>query len=238
VSAAGGQLSLRTGRPSGRARLRALRAGGWAAVVLLALIAIVAAITRFALLVSTSPAGSTTDPFGATYAKHGPTMLFHVVFGLAFMLLGPLQFVRRLRSAHPQVHRWCGRIYIVAGFVLGISALSIVLRFPIGGVNESTAITFAAAIFLFSLARAFVYIKRRDVVHHREWMIRAFALGLAISLDRIVLVLFLVFTGRPFSELFGVALWVSFSFMAVAGEIWINWTRPPRAVPAPVGSAG
>jgi hypothetical protein len=236
MTTAGDGLTLPSNadHPQHRGR-RVLQVSGWAVVVLLALIGFLAALNRLVLLLlaASSHVTPATGSVDATYARHAPTMLLHVTFGLLFMLLGPLQFVRRLRAAHPQVHRWCGRVYIVAGLVLGVSALSIVFRFPVGGLNESTAVVFAAAIFLFSLVRAYLYIRQRDVVHHREWMIRAFSLGLAISTDRIVLVLLLIFTMRPFGEVFGIATWISFSLTLLAGEVWVNLTRPATSVARP-----
>ena len=43
-------------------------------------------------------------------------------------------------------------------------------------VNQSAATTMFATFFLFALGRAFGHIRRRQALH-REWMIRAFAVG-------------------------------------------------------------
>jgi hypothetical protein len=58
-----------------------------------------------------------------------------------------------------------------------------VLRNPIGGVNEAAA-RFLAGLFLFRLGKAFWFIRRRNVVLHREWMIRAVAIALGVATTR------------------------------------------------------
>jgi len=67
------------------------------------------------------------------------------------------------------------------------------LRMPaIGGINQATATTLFATFFLFALCKAFWYIRQREVALHREWMIRAFAVGLAVATIRPSLECFLL----------------------------------------------
>jgi len=55
---------------------------------------------------------------------HYPILtLVHIVPGLLFMLLGPLQFSSTIRARHLRWHRWSGRVFVVCGVVIGISAL-------------------------------------------------------------------------------------------------------------------
>jgi len=60
----------------------------------------------------------------------------------------------------------------------------------IGGVNQAAATTLFALFFLFALANAWRHIRRREVVLHREWMIRAFSIGLAIATIRPIVGIF------------------------------------------------
>jgi hypothetical protein len=62
-------------------------------------------------------------------------------------------------------------------------------------------------------------IRRDDIVHHRQWMIRAFAIGIATT--RIWLQLFQA-TGLDFASSFGPAFCISFSLHALIAEPWLR----------------
>jgi hypothetical protein len=72
-----------------------------------------------------------------------------------------------------------GRVFVVCGIVIGISALVMSFGMPaVGGFNQAATTTLFASFFLFALCKAFWHIQRREIVLHREWMIRAFSVGL------------------------------------------------------------
>jgi uncharacterized membrane protein len=144
------------------------------------------------------------------------------------MVLGPLQFVRRLRSRRPGFHRWTGRVVIASGLIIGSTALVMSTRMAIGGVNETVATMLFAIVFLFALVKAFLSIRRGKVAQHREWMIRAFAIGLAVATVRPMVGVF--FATRSITHLtphdfFGTAFWLGFTMNSIVAEIWINYTR-------------
>jgi uncharacterized membrane protein YozB (DUF420 family) len=99
----------------------------------------------------------------------------------------------------------------------------------IGGVRQATATTVFAAFFLFALCKAFWHIRRREISLHREWMIRAFAIGLAVATIRPIIGIFFAtsrFSGLTPYQFFGTAFWIGFALHAIAAESWIRWTRP------------
>jgi hypothetical protein len=74
------------------------------------------------------------------FARHPILTMIHVVPGLLFMVLGPLQFSEFIRARHLQWHRWNGRFFIAAGFIIGISALLMSFTMQsIGGVKQAAA---------------------------------------------------------------------------------------------------
>lgn len=160
------------------------------------------------------------------YQRHAVLMLFHVAPAFVFMLLGPFQFITRLRSRHIRLHRWSGRVFVASGMLVGTSAVVMPFRFPlISGTSETVPILAFGCFFLFALAKAFLHIRRRQVALHREWMIRAFGIGLGIAADRPVDTAFFVFTRLPLREHFAIALWISLCTLALAAEAWIRYTR-------------
>src|SRR5262245_60287473 len=89
----------------------------WGVVILLALIGIGVVVRRTVVLVPVlingyTPPATTANPiaaqFGAlddVFARYPVLTLVHILPGLLFMVLGPLQFNRRLRRRHLEWHR-------------------------------------------------------------------------------------------------------------------------------------
>jgi hypothetical protein len=72
-------------------------------------------------------------------------------------------------------------------------------------------------------------IRQGKVAQHREWMIRAFAIGLAVATARPINGAF--FATRSITHLtphdfFGTAFWLAFTVHLIAAEVWINYARP------------
>jgi hypothetical protein len=63
------------------------------------------------------------------------------------------------------------------------------------------------------------------MVQHRRWMIRAFAIGVAVGTIRIWLALFLVTGLLDFPSAIGRAFWISLSLHALVAELWLR-ARP------------
>lgn len=145
------------------------------------------------------------------------------------MILGPLQFSQTIRARHLRWHRWSGRLFVVCALIIGISAL--VMSFTmqsIGGVNQAAATILFGTFFLFALGKAFLHIRRREVALHREWMMRAFAIGLAVATIRPIIGIFFAtsrFSGLTPYQFFGTAFWIGFVLQLMAAEAWIHATQ-------------
>jgi len=143
------------------------------------------------------------------------------------MVLGPLQLVGALRAKYPQVHRWSGRIFLTASAVVGITGLTMALGETIGGVDEKAAVILFGSFFLIALGKALWHALKREFAQHREWMIRGYAIGLAVGTFFAAAVM-RGHTPEP-KEFFGTAFWIGFTLQTIAAEIWINYTRPMTA---------
>ena len=49
----------------------------------------------------------------AVYLAHTTGIVTHIVGGMLALGLGPFQFLQRLRTKRPSVHRWLGRGYLL-----------------------------------------------------------------------------------------------------------------------------
>jgi uncharacterized membrane protein len=227
------RLTPQTTRPN-RALVRFL----WAVVIFLAFIGLAVATRRTIALLKpgalTSPRNPAAD-LDAHFTSERTLVLSHILPAMLFMILGPLQFVRGLRSRYPQLHRWSGRIFLAASAVVGISGLKLAFGKTVGGLDEKAAITLFGTFFLLSLAKALWHALRREFAQHREWMIRGYAIGLAVATIRPIMGTFFaaaLMSGhnpQP-AEFFGTAFWIGFTLQSIAAEIWINYTRPHQPI--------
>jgi Predicted membrane protein (DUF2306) len=217
-----------------------LRRALWSAVIFLALIGAAVAVRRMVHLVPIvvrgyHPPAVTSNPAAARFAAlddlfaHHPILtLVHIVPGLLFMMLGPFQFSSSRPLPPMAPLEWPHFCYLRCGdriFGTGDELWHAGYR----GGNQASATTRFATFFLFALCKAFRHIRRREVALHREWMIRAFAVGLAVATIRPIIGMFFAtsrFSGlRPY-EFFGIGFWIGFVLHLIAAEAWIHATLP------------
>ena len=223
-----------------------LRRAMWGAAVFLALIGVAVTVRRMVHLMPIvvrgyQPPAISSNPVAAQFAAlddlfaHYPILtLVHIVPGLLFMLLGPLQFSSTLRARHIKWHRLGGRIFVICGMVIGVSALVMSFAMPaIGGINQAAATALFATFFLLALGKAFWHIWRREVALHREWMIRAYSVGLAVATIRPIIGVFFAtsrLSGLTPHEFFGIAFWIGFVAHLIVAEAWIHASLPSQTV--------
>ena len=202
----------------------------WRAVfVLLAVyIAIVSVLRYFTSLEAPPP------PIAANAFAH-PFMALHVAGSVIALLVGPLQFVRRIRARWPAFHRATGRIYILAcavgapsGFVLALGTTS----GPIAG---------GGFAMLAVLSAAFTWLGYRAAVDrrfgdHREWMLRSYALtAAAITLRLMIPAAFVL--ELEFVPAYRVIAWLSWTTNLALIEYHIRRSRGATATYARFANA-
>jgi len=181
-------------------------------------------LTMEGLIPLVTPRGGA--PFDAGFGQHPVMTFLHILPGALFMILGPMQFMPGVRNRNNYFHRRSLRAFLICAYIVGCSALIMpFVMLPIGGVNEAAGSIFFAVFFLVSLSKACWYMVRKNLARHREWMIRAFAIGLAIATIRPIIGLFFTFSGLPPQVFFGTAFWIGFTLHLITAEIWINYTR-------------
>ena len=108
---------------------------------------------------------------------------------------------------------------------------------PFGGLLKVSATIVFGGYFVTALVSAFVAIKGGDVIQHRRWMIRAFAIGLAVGTIRIWTSVFQGFGLMSFENGFGVAFWLSFLRHALAVEAYLSKRSSAHGVAEPALTA-
>ena len=163
------------------------------------------------------------------FTVHRRAVLLHVVPGALYLLLAPLQFVPAIRRRNPAVHRWNGRILLVLALLSIVPGLYFGLLLPFGGWGETIVVALFGGLFITSLVKGFIAIRRKRTAIHREWMLRAFSVGIGISTVRLVsgpLDMWLTRYGVSTPTIFVLSLWIGFGLTTLVGELWIRATRP------------
>jgi len=122
----------------------------------------------------------------------------HSLAGVLFGVLGPLQFVRALRLRFGTLHRLAGRVFVLAGVGLALSGLALLLRVE----SIATELLDAArGVFGLALISALVLgvaaARTHDMLRHRTWMIRAYAIGMGQGTVALVIFPIYLITGEP-----------------------------------------
>jgi hypothetical protein len=81
------------------------------------------------------------------------------------------------------------------------------------------------SLFLFSLARAYGYMRQGEPLLKRHWMTRAVGVLLGIATTRPVMGVFFAtsrWTHLEPRQFFGIAFWIGFSINTIAVELWLH----------------
>ncbi|MGI5182624.1 DUF2306 domain-containing protein [Dactylosporangium sp. CA-152071] len=133
---------------------------------------------------------------GVSGTVHYATLVAHIFTAAVALILGPLQFMARVR-ARPRVHRTIGRVYLLAG-VLPAAVTAVPVALWSGRPVTQVGLTVAAVLWLITGGLAYRAARRRDFTAHREWMLRNYALTFLAVTAR-VLVPLLLLIRLPFS---------------------------------------
>ncbi len=188
------------------------RWGAWGLMTLLA-----TAIGGYAFALFADPARR--PPFFAD-SPVPVAVVLHFVFGGLALILGPWQFLTGRHARRSAWHRWTGRAY-VASCLLGIGAGFVLAPFAQTGPVARLGFTLLAVLTLGTTLRALERARRRDIVAHRRWMVRSYALILAAVTLRFQLPLSAI-AGVPFSQSYSVIAWACWVPNLLVAEWWLR----------------
>jgi uncharacterized membrane protein len=165
----------------------------------------------------------------ARVAAHDPWIYLHIGGGVTALALGSFQFSRWLRRRYLKLHRWMGRIYLVAVGVGGVAAFRMALE-SFGGLATHYGFGMLALLWLFTTFMAYRRILQRKIQSHREWMIRSFALTFAAVTLRIWLPLFAGVLKMDFLQSYQTIAWLCWVPNIMIAEILLSRSRQSRTV--------
>ena len=126
--------------------------------------------------------GAEITPDNARFFASPLPVVLHIVGAGVYALLGAFQFVSRLWRRGTGWHRWVGRLLLVpGGLIVGLSGIWMTLFYPRpDGASDLLFVLrllFGSGMVL-SIVLGFIAIRRGNMIRHRAWMTRAYAIGL------------------------------------------------------------
>jgi hypothetical protein len=192
-----------------------LKVGFWICVV----IAVAVVLRRVAVLAHPTQGGqSPTAALDAVFASHAALTLAHILPAMAFVLLSPFVLSRRSSAV------WAERIFFPLGAWVGVTAYAMSTH-PVGGWVERSAVLLFNSLFLFSLVRAYIAMRRGEATEKMRWMLRSVGILLGIATTRPVMGVFFAtsrLTHLEPGQFFGIAFWIGFSINTIAVELWLR----------------
>lgn len=164
----------------------------------------------------------------------GGNLMFaaHVLLAGVLTLGGTIQLVPQLRRHALALHRWNGRVFMVAALLAAIGGLGLnILR----GIDEDgggwpSAIDFNGLLILIFATLGWIYARRGQIAAHRQWALRTFMVVSGVWFLRLGVSIWILGTatiyGQPQSvgDFFSVWTWGSFLFPLAVLQVYL-WSQ-------------
>jgi uncharacterized membrane protein len=105
----------------------------------------------------------------------------HTLGGVIALLAGAMQFSSRLRQRHLKFHRVLGRIYVVSVFIGALTGVALAAGRP-----GMPGTCMQAAAWIVCTTAAFITARNRQIVQHRQWMVRSYAVTFTFVSSRVL----------------------------------------------------
>ena len=141
----------------------------------------------------------------------------HTLSGVIALLAGPVQFSSRLRRRHLKFHRILGRIYVICVFVGAPTGIALAAGRP--GMPGTCV---QATAWIVCTTAALITARNRQIVRHRKWMVRSYAVTFTFVSSRVLNLwpLYWSHLGDTLSAV-GVIAFTLVSLLAV--DLGLNW---------------
>ncbi|HEV7348478.1 DUF2306 domain-containing protein [Telluribacter sp.] len=120
----------------------------------------------------------------------------HFAMGGIILILGSIQLIGSIRERWPVVHRWIGRVYVLASLLAAVGGLLfIALKGTIGGLVMDLGFGLYGVLMLVAAMATYRYARAGQLEKHRAWALRLYALAIGSWLYRMDYGFWFFFTG-------------------------------------------
>ncbi|UPM55309.1 DUF2306 domain-containing protein [Gottfriedia acidiceleris] len=163
-----------------------------------------------------------------------PALITHIFFAFIALIVGFLQFKKKVRSRNTRIHRMIGTIYYTSVFISGI--LSLIVIFYIENFSKVMSFLVLAILWIFTTIKGIHSAKKKNYIAHQIWMTRSFGITLVAVSGRVlvpfILLAYFLLNGldipggreRMVEEALNVNIWVGLLINLIITE-WIILKR-------------
>lgn len=146
----------------------------------------------------------------------------HAAGGVTFGLLGPFQFSWAMQHRFGRTHRIAGRIFVIAGLSLAVSSQRLIWHFPDAASWILLTARLAASLAVIgTLVLGVRAAMMRDIINHRAWMIRAYAIGMGAATISLIMFPIYLIRGAPLQGLLSDLAFVASWAINIAIAEWV-----------------
>lgn len=110
----------------------------------------------------------------------------HFFAGGIILILGSIQLINAVRNRFPALHRWIGRLYVVACLAAAVGGLAfIAVKGTIGGSVMDIGFSLYGVLMFISAIQTYRYAVSGAMNRHQLWALRLYALAIGSWLYRI-----------------------------------------------------
>lgn len=200
------------------------------AFIVLCLVPIIAGAFRLTSLASGAPA----TPDNERFVSMPLPVIVHIISVTVYCILGAFQFHPSLRRRRPRWHRIAGRVLVPMGIAAALSGLWMNMFYALP--NDSYGPLWVGR-WIFGLGMVacivlgFAAVLRRDFPHHRAWMIRGYAIGIAAGTQVFTSLIWFIIVGEQAENTTSVPLLGGWIVNLVVAEVIIR-RKPTRRIRA------
>lgn len=145
----------------------------------------------------------------------------HIFFGGLALIVGWSSFPEKFRTKNIQLHRAIGKVYVTAVLLSALSGYYIAL-YATGGAMARWGFAGMSTAWLITTITAFLYIRRKKITKHQQWMIRSYAVTFTGVTFRLWLPLLIFAFDLPFLEAYPINAWISWVANILLAEYLIK----------------
>jgi hypothetical protein len=132
----------------------------------------------------------------------------HIFAGMFCIGTALLQFSSYILKKRKPLHIWAGRVYVMVVLLIGAPTGLYMSFFAKGSFAERGLFMFMAISWFFFTLKGFTSILNKQVLAHKIWMIRSYAMALTAVTFRVYYIIFYLYD-VPLTLNYEVSLWIS-----------------------------
>lgn len=142
----------------------------------------------------------------------------HIFAGAVCIFTSLIQFSRYILKRSKAIHRWSGKVYVFVVLFLAAPTGLYMSFFAKGSVWERSLFLFMAISWFITTLYGFTTIHKKNILAHKIWMIRSYAMAMTAVTFRIYHIIFYLLDWNHL-ENYELSLWIS----VIGNMLFAEW---------------